>query len=119
MIDLTRGGVPYEMITMTSIGPNSDIFIKILEEAKIFVENENEGKTITYICNGAQWAQFGYPKKRRPLSSVILKDGLAQSIYNDIKEFINNPKWYIDRGIPYRRGYLLYGPPGCGKSSFM
>lgn len=22
-------------------------------------------------------------------------------------------------GIPYRRGYLLYGPPGCGKSSFM
>ncbi len=22
------------------------------------------------------------------------------------------------RGIPYRRGYLLYGPPGCGKTSF-
>lgn len=22
-------------------------------------------------------------------------------------------------GIPYRRGYLLFGPPGCGKSSFM
>lgn len=23
------------------------------------------------------------------------------------------------RGIPYRRGYLLHGPPGCGKSSFI
>ena len=23
---------------------------------------------------------------------------------------------YLDRGIPYRRGYLLHGPPGCGKS---
>lgn len=22
-------------------------------------------------------------------------------------------------GIPYRRGYLFYGPPGCGKSSFI
>lgn len=22
-------------------------------------------------------------------------------------------------GIPYRRGYLLHGPPGCGKSSFI
>ncbi|KAM7427693.1 mitochondrial chaperone [Porites harrisoni] len=22
-------------------------------------------------------------------------------------------------GIPYRRGYLLFGPPGCGKSSFI
>ncbi|XP_015795581.1 mitochondrial chaperone BCS1-like [Tetranychus urticae] len=25
----------------------------------------------------------------------------------------------IKRGIPYRRGYLLYGPPGCGKTSFI
>lgn len=22
-------------------------------------------------------------------------------------------------GVPYRRGYLLYGPPGCGKSSLI
>lgn len=26
---------------------------------------------------------------------------------------------YFYAGIPYRRGYLLYGPPGCGKSSFI
>ena len=26
---------------------------------------------------------------------------------------------YLDRGIPYRRGYLLHGPPGSGKTSFI
>lgn len=26
---------------------------------------------------------------------------------------------YQQIGIPYRRGYLLYGEPGCGKSSFL
>lgn len=26
-------------------------------------------------------------------------------------------RWYSDRGIPYRRGYLLHGKPGSGKSS--
>lgn len=26
--------------------------------------------------------------------------------------------WYAERGIPYKRGYLLFGPPGTGKSSF-
>jgi chaperone BCS1 len=24
-----------------------------------------------------------------------------------------------DSGIAYKRGYLLYGPPGCGKTSFV
>ncbi|PHJ15792.1 bcs1 family isoform 9 [Cystoisospora suis] len=33
--------------------------------------------------------------------------------------FLSSCGWYIDRGIPYRRGYLLHGPPGCGKSSFV
>jgi chaperone BCS1 len=30
----------------------------------------------------------------------------------------NMRNWYNERGLPYRRGYLLYGPPGTGKSSF-
>lgn len=24
----------------------------------------------------------------------------------------------MDKGVPYRRGYLLHGPPGTGKTSF-
>lgn len=37
----------------------------------------------------------------------------------DIKQFIDSKEWYSSRGLPYRRGYLLYGPPGCGKSSVL
>jgi len=32
---------------------------------------------------------------------------------------MNAKSWYKSLGIPYRRGYLFYGPPGCGKSSFI
>ncbi len=28
-------------------------------------------------------------------------------------------QWYSDRGIPFRRGYLLHGIPGSGKSSLI
>ena len=27
-------------------------------------------------------------------------------------------RWYANRGIPYRRGFLFHGPPGTGKTSF-
>lgn len=79
----------------------------------------HKGKTIMYTAMGHEWRQFGHPKKQRPLDSVVLDTGIANRIVNDCQEFIANVAWYSDRGIPYRRGYLLHGPPGCGKSSFI
>ena len=55
-------------------------------------------------------------KARRPLSSIILLEGVIKSLVQDVEEFMASEEWYLDAGIPYRRGYLLYGPPGTGKS---
>lgn len=49
----------------------------------------------------------------------MLEEGLAEKIRGDVQEFLDARTWYLDRGIPYRRGYLLYGPPGTGKTSFV
>ncbi|KAK0367854.1 mitochondrial chaperone bcs1 [Colletotrichum limetticola] len=56
----------------------------------------------------------------RPIQTVIMKEELKQTLLDDIRAFLdpNSRTWYADRGIPYRRGYLLYGRPGTGKSSF-
>jgi chaperone BCS1 len=64
-----------------------------------------------------EWRLFGHPRRKRPLNSVILDQGILQGLINDVDHFLSHPNWYIDRGIPYRRGYLLYGPPGSGKTS--
>ena len=53
------------------------------------------------------------------VGSVILDEGIAENIVNDVKDFLTSGEWYHKRGIPYRRGYLLYGPPGSGKTSFI
>jgi chaperone BCS1 len=39
------------------------------------------------------------------------------SMVNDMEAYLASKKWYGDRGIPWRRGYLFYGPPGSGKTS--
>lgn len=49
---------------------------------------------------------------------MILKQEIIDSVLQDINEFIESEAWYEDMGIPYKRSYLLFGPPGTGKSSF-
>jgi chaperone BCS1 len=58
-------------------------------------------------------------KAHRPLESIILEAGVLDSIIQDAREFISMEQWYADAGIPHRRGYLLHGPPGTGKSMFI
>ncbi|CAG08197.1 unnamed protein product [Tetraodon nigroviridis] len=118
MVDL-HTGTPWESVTFTALGRDRQIFFNILQEARELALKQEEGRTVMYSAMGAEWRPFGFPRRRRPLSSVVLEAGVAERIVDDVKDFIGNPKWYTDRGIPYRRGYLLYGPPGCGKSSFI
>ena len=43
----------------------------------------------------------------------------AEALLEDAREFLESERWYTERGIPYRRGYLLHGIPGGGKSSLV
>lgn len=72
--------------------------------ARQLAMQKTEGKTVIYTAMGSEWRPFGYPRRRRPLSSVVLDQGVGERIVKDVREFINNPSWYTDRGIPYRRG---------------
>ena len=40
-------------------------------------------------------------------------------ILSKIDFFLKNRDWYVKKGIPYTLGFLLYGKPGCGKTSFI
>ncbi|XP_068628635.1 mitochondrial chaperone BCS1 isoform X1 [Battus philenor] len=117
-IDLHMG-IPFETVTLTAFGRDKQVYYNILEEARTMALKQHEGMTVMYTAMGSEWRPFGHPRRRRPLSSVILRGGLGEKILTDCLDFIDNPQWYTERGIPYRRGYLLYGPPGCGKSSFI
>jgi hypothetical protein len=56
---------------------------------------------------------------KRPLASVVLPDGVAASLLADARDFLARRQWYRDRGIAHRRGYLLFGAPGAGKTSLV
>jgi len=41
------------------------------------------------------------------------------AVLKKIDFFLNNKPWYLEKGIPYNLGILLYGEPGCGKTRFI
>lgn len=53
------------------------------------------------------------------MDSVFIKGSQKQDIIGDIDVFLKNKEFYTYHGIPFKRGFLLYGPPGCGKSSLV
>lgn len=112
-------GTPYETITLTTLYRDRHVFSNLLAEAQTKALKKQEGKTVIYTSFGPEWRPFGQPRRKRTLDSVILAQGVKENLVNDLKDFLGTANWYYDRGIPYRRGYLLYGPPGSGKSSLI
>ncbi|KAL8737906.1 MAG: hypothetical protein Q9181_001243 [Wetmoreana brouardii] len=112
-------GKPWETVTLTTLYSQRHIFEDLFLEAHRLAQRSVEGKTIVYTARTSSWERFGEPRRKRPLESVILDEGVKERIVADLKDFLHSEKWYYDRGIPYRRGYLLHGPPGSGKSSFI
>jgi SpoVK/Ycf46/Vps4 family AAA+-type ATPase len=88
-------------------------------------DNRNHGS------NGLAWYQQGYYRligitpdelgkmplhKGRALDNLIFP-GRIKGLINEIELWRNNRQWYLDKGIPWKRGWLLYGPPGTGKTA--
>ncbi|KAI3330913.1 BCS1 N terminal-domain-containing protein [Ustulina deusta] len=55
----------------------------------------------------------------RDMTTVVLDQEQKLQVLADMNEYLHpeTPRWYANRGIPLRRGYLFHGPPGTGKTS--
>lgn len=58
-------------------------------------------------------------KTNKELKYVFVSNGVKLNFIDEIKKFLNNEQFYKKRGLPYKTSYLLYGPPGCGKTSII
>ena len=93
----------------------------LLYDKYIYEKELNEQYHYCYINGEENGDILNYSKKK------FFTNKTFDSIYFDDKEkylenldfFINNREWYESKGIPYHFGVLLYGEPGCGKTSIL
>ena len=55
----------------------------------------------------------------KTFDSIVLNPDEKQNLINDLDIFMASEEKYKKLGIAWKRGYLLHGPPGCGKSSLV
>ncbi|KAJ5189952.1 ATPase AAA-type core [Penicillium cf. griseofulvum] len=113
-----------ERIFLSCLGRNPEILKSLLSEAQQAYVERDKNRTVIYRGSRINAGQsFNWyrcmARQPRPLSTVILDQEQKHDFLDDIKEYLHprTRRWYTNRGIPYRRGYLLHGPPGTGKTS--
>jgi ATPase family associated with various cellular activities (AAA) len=50
---------------------------------------------------------------------LVLSESLVNLVRKDFESFLHRERWFRNNGLPFRRGYLLHGPPGNGKTSLI
>ncbi|KAK1637113.1 BCS1 N terminal-domain-containing protein [Colletotrichum phormii] len=113
-----------EEISLSCFGRNPWVLKELLQEARAEYLKKDSQKTMIY--RGSTRAGTTEPtwqrcmaRTSRPFSTVILNEKTKKELVDDVADYLSpvTRKWYSNRGIPWRRGYLLTGPPGTGKSS--
>eukprot|EP00405_Crypthecodinium_cohnii_P028454 CAMPEP_0206503976 /NCGR_PEP_ID=MMETSP0324_2-20121206/55134_1 /ASSEMBLY_ACC=CAM_ASM_000836 /TAXON_ID=2866 /ORGANISM="Crypthecodinium cohnii, Strain Seligo" /LENGTH=588 /DNA_ID=CAMNT_0053992905 /DNA_START=16 /DNA_END=1778 /DNA_ORIENTATION=+ len=129
------GGRRLKAVTVSFFTRNKYMLEAIIEKKGREIQRRQMEKYLTVVQvydfgkeHGLNWLHPQEKDRKQPgrsISSVVLPrcplTGLdqAEALLDDAREFLDSELWYTERGIPYRRGYLLHGVPGGGKSSLV
>jgi hypothetical protein len=80
--------------------------VKIYDDGNIYYINQN---------NSNKNYDIHIMKTHKTFNNMFFEQ--KNKVLKKINYFLNNEKEYAKKGIPYTLGLLLYGEPGCGKTS--
>ncbi|KAK2802385.1 hypothetical protein FQN50_007382 [Emmonsiellopsis sp. PD_5] len=112
-------------VSISCLGRDPSFLKELIDDAQQAYISRDGNKTIIYrSAKGSKgedstiW-QRCMARHPRAMSTVVLDTSQKEDFMKDVKDYLHplTKRWYANRGIPYRRGYLFHGPPGCGKTS--
>jgi chaperone BCS1 len=109
-------GLWRETLTLRVIGRDQELIRSLIREAMELAIPTDDPRISISISVYGYWQQVGL-REPKPVESVILDEGVFESLTEDAERFLSGESFYSQMGIPYRRGYLLWGVPGSGKTS--
>jgi chaperone BCS1 len=116
-----------ERLVISTYGRSPEPIKKLLQFAKEQYYDDHHAMTVIKRPSPQNVRRYGgrhawvlvANRPVRPMKTVVLDPKQKIQVLTDINEYLHpaTPRWYANRGIPLRRGYLFHGPPGTGKTS--
>ena len=95
----------------------------LLRDAQLYHLAKSSSTTHVYRAIASRgdtmrWSRV-VSRPARDIRTVVLERGVKRRLLRDINEYLHprTRRWYANRGLPYRRGFLFSGAPGSGKTS--
>lgn len=107
-----------EVFTLRILGRSQDTAKALLADARSVALHRRYRKVEVFTASYDYWQRID-ERDPRPLSSVFLPTGVMEQSVSDLSAFFDSQKWYVERGIPWRRGHMYHGTPRSGKTSLI
>ena len=114
--DQKKGFMQREYFVLNTLGGDAGRLRSFMERAYGAFRARERPTVDVFTLASWDWVRLK-DAAPRPLDSVVLAPGLKEEIVADLSRFLSLRQAYAERGVPYRRGYLVEGVPGTGKSS--
>ena len=106
---------PFETIAVSFLTRDRGVVARFLEDCK--PEEHRNSLTVTiYTVGGSAGA---LRRRKRSLDTVFVDRAIKERLVGRFKWFLGAEFWHLSRGIPWKLGIVLHGPPGTGKTSLI
>ncbi|WJX72136.1 hypothetical protein P8452_56044 [Trifolium repens] len=97
---------------LSHVTSRAEEFERVSRERRLFTNNNGTGS----FESGWVSVPFRHPST---FETLALEPELKKQIKDDLTAFASGKEFYHRVGRAWKRGYLLHGPPGSGKSSLI
>ncbi|KAK7918358.1 P-loop containing nucleoside triphosphate hydrolase protein [Apiospora marii] len=107
-------------ISLLCLGRSVDPIKQFLEQCRRYSQERRKSHVSVHALSLADGSWTHQYKPKRALNTIHLDEQAKMDFLADLETYLDplTQQFYGDLAIPYQRGYMFWGPPGTGKTSF-
>lgn len=111
----TQQIAPFETLSLSFFTRERAVVERFMRDAR----PDEHKNTVSVSLLTAAGSVGSLRRRKRDLATVFVDPAIKDRLVQRFTWFLGAEQWHADRGIPWKFGVVLHGPPGTGKTSLI